>query len=396
MPQDTALESSIAEKDAGHKAVAGVLSYGCTSAAGATTGHFWRGLREARDHSRELPLGTPPFRACLWDRPWDAPRRELLVVELLKAWEQARSGLSPPARARLERSGRLGVILASTKGDIDDWIWGEAAGAHERDSLTGILDEFVARCRLRPALSLCVSNACASSLSGLYLARSWFEARACDEVLLLAADAVGPFVLRGFRALRALTEDRCRPFARDRSGLTLGEAAAAIILSRGSDPEAELAITGVGLDAEGFAATRPKASGESLLRACRAAPGHFAGSPELIIAHGTGTSVNDECEDSVFGALFGDRPPISATKGSIGHCLGASGAMDLIAACEAIRRRELFPITGTSEADPAFRGRYQVGKPADSPPRSVLVTSLGFGGIHAAARVELSGREGVE
>lgn len=383
------------------KVEARILAYGCSSAAGPTTADFWRGIRERKEHSRPLAGMNGSFRACVWERSPDAPRRPLLVAELTRAWMEALSALPPPIRGRMERGDRLGVILASTKGEIDDWIWDEDAARRERDPLTPVLEEFLERAGLRPVLGVCVSNACASSLSALPLARAWLTAGSCSEVLLLAADAVGPFTLRGFHALRALTEERCRPFDRFRSGLMLGEASAAIVLSggearHGTPGPAESAgggilLVGEGLHVEGFAATRPSVSGDGLIRACQAIPGLREEPPELVIAHGTGTAVNDECEELVFRALFpesGPRPAISATKGSIGHCLGASGAMDLIAACEAIRREEAFPITGTREVDPAFRGRYLTGgDPTGVRPRRVLVTSLGFGGIQAAACV---------
>lgn len=392
-----AKEIIIAGKGAVGKPGPRILAYGCTSAAGPTTEHFWKGLRQGTDHSREIPGGAPPFRACLWDRPVDAPRRWLLVTELTKAWEQARARLRPRVLSRIEAGGSLGVILASTKGEIDDWVWKEDARGRRHDPLTPVLEEFLVRGGLSPSLGVCVSNACASSLSALPLARAWLESGACSEVLLLAADAVGPFALQGFRSLRALTEDRCRPFDRHRSGLLLGEAAAAIVLSGAREPdgamasEAAIVLTGAGLDAEGFAATRPEASGASLLRACQAASGPRERPLDLVIAHGTATAVNDACEDSVFHRLFppgSAAPAISATKGSIGHCLGASGAMDLIAGCEAIRRGESFAITGTRELDREFHGRYLLeGAREARSPCEVLVTSLGFGGVHAAARI---------
>ena len=88
---------------------------------------------------------------------------------------------------------------------------------------------------------------------------------------------------------------------------------------------------------------------------------------DLVIAHGTGTPINDACEDRVFTELFraGAAPAVTATKGSIGHTLGASGAMDVIAACEALRRQRAFAITGARRIDPAEVGEWKwIGYPA--------------------------------
>jgi 3-oxoacyl-(acyl-carrier-protein) synthase len=96
-------------------------------------------------------------------------------------------------------------------------------------------------------------------------------------------------------------------------------------------------------------------------------------------------------EDAVYRRLFA-TVPVTCTKWSVGHTLGASGAVDLIAACEMLRRGEVFRIANTEAPDPAFAARYltRQARWSGPPPARALVASVGFGGMHGAALVELA------
>ena len=399
-----------------------IVSYGCSSAAGNSVDHYWNALRDGRDCSRpvsqaeiagkiseaesraEIPQG---FRACLW-----AERRgtdgevlsasDLLQTHLFMAWKQMIESLSERRKRRLDPSfvngRRLGIILCSTKGEIDDWIWKPSFSEEElnRDPITPVLDRFISESGITPCLRTTVCNACASSLSGLFLAKLWISQGRADDVVLLAADRIGPFVARGFDSLKVLTGSHVRPFSVDRDGLRLGEAAASIFLSAEAERELPIAweLEAVGLDAEGYSATRPSASGESLRRACLNLPMIAENPPDFVIAHGTGTQLNDSAEDRVFAGFFNrsapKKVPVTGTKWAIGHTLGASGAMDLIAACEMIRRQEVFRLATTETVDPGFGAHYldrfaETSLPFET--KRGWITSLGFGGIHAAASV---------
>jgi 3-oxoacyl-(acyl-carrier-protein) synthase len=322
------------------------------------------------------------------------------VDEVFKAWKQVLENLSPQEQTRVKQT-KMGVILASTKGFVDDLIWKSNQVGLNRDLLSPILSDFLEKAEIQAERTICVSNACTSSLSALFLAEQWLQRRIVTEVLVIATDFIGPFVVQGFHALRALTNEQAMPFAKSRSGLRLGEAAAAILLtSREQDYESHgigFDLVGVGLSAEGFAATRPSQSGGGLKKACLSIQTLQEIPPDLVIAHGTATLLNDSTEDQVFSELFhqSESPPlITATKGSIGHTLGASGSMDVIAACEVLKNQEVFLITNSAVPDPTFQGRYlcsQHAFPIPSQFNRVLVTSVGFGGVNAAALIQLGG-----
>jgi hypothetical protein len=375
-----------------------IHGYGCTSAAGPSTADFWRSLRNGVDHSEDLPIEGSPgnrpasVRACLWKDTASAAAtaRECLVAQMLRAFEGTLDQLASPARRRLLTSDSLGVILASTKSFVDDYVWSDTVRSD--DAFTPLLQDFLTQSRLAPARTIAVSNACASSHAALFLAKRWLERGEIRDVLVIAADRIGPFIARGFHALRAVTPDKARPFSAERNGLQLGEAAAAIVLSSTPGP---FEIDGVGIDAGGFGVTHPSRAGLSLTRACLTLPEIRTMAPDLIIAHGTCTRINDAIEDQVFHEIFCGTSaplPITATKWCIGHTMGASGAMDLIAACEAMTHQQVFRIANTPQADPAFMGRYLAAGCDEQAGhiRRVLMTSMAFGGIQAAATVRIA------
>lgn len=257
--------------------------------------------------------------------------REHLTLNLARAFKE--SATSP--------KGNYGVILASTKGISEDFIRSENPDL-SIDPLTPLLDDVVKRLELEPKRSLCVSNACSSGLAALKLAEIWLR-QGLDDVVIFAADSATKFVVDGFASLKL--------------GFSIGDAACVIWVS---NRNVNFNIRGVGLDSDGSIVTRPKTSGSSLERAVLKIPKILDDPPDLIFAHATGTTANEETEALVYDKLFPGIPRIG-TKMTYGHTLGASAALDLSFACDKINNREA---------------------------QKVLLSSLGFGGAHAAALVE--------
>ena len=358
--------------------MARILTYGCTSSVGSTVEHYWSSLIQGKEN----PLAE--WKVSLPQNAKKQSNLTILTEQLLKAWIQAR-----PA---YDRDLSLGVILASTKGCIDDFIWDENLSPEklQHDPLSPVLNHFLKIAELNPEVSICVSNACASTLAALQVGESWLKQKRVEQVLVLACDRLGEFVFKGFQSLHALTQSTPRPFSKARDGLKLGEAATAILL--GNDDRTDentILIRGMGLNTEGYAVTRPSPSGESLKRAYQQIQNKHR--PDLIIAHGTGTLLNDAAEDQCFSDLFGEKSiPITGTKWCVGHTLAASAAMDIIAACEVLKSGQAFSLATTLESDPQLKGNYLHRNASLIIPNgisTVLVSSLGFGGIHAMAEL---------
>lgn len=238
-------------------------------------------------------------------------------------------------------------------------------------------------------LTQVVSNSCASSHGALALAKRWLETDSCDEVLVLAGDLVGPFIQTGFQSLKALSSQGCKPFHEERDGLVLGDAAAAILLTRRA---AGFELVDVQITNEAFTVTGPTPEGLGL-QLCLKAMKHQR-RPDLAIAHGTGTGLNDLTEDHALRVAqthYETDFAITGTKWCIGHTLAASGALDLIAALMCLKHQRVYALPG-SEA----RGKWQAknfvtgGARALDNLHTVLVTSLGFGGTNGALLVQKS------
>lgn len=339
-----------------------INSYACASAAGDNTESLWRDLTSPADEMR---------REFLFHGSRPSTIRQLLCDKLLSCL----------AQTDIPQSGRIGVILASTKGFSNDFIWERDS---EIDPLTPLLEDVLKRAEIKVHKALCVSNACSSGIAALKLAELWLN-RDLDHVLILAADALTPFVKKGFDSLKLLTADYPRPFDQSRSGFFLGEGAACLWLSREARSDS-LKILWVGLDTEGSPVTRPHSSSESLVRAAR--PGIEG--IDLIMAHGTATPVNDHTEDLAFSALFPHtRPFVTGSKWRTGHTLSASGSIDTILACESLKRGTSFALETTRQLDPQFKGNYLLPKAAPVRASRVMISSLGFGGMQAVAMVGL-------
>lgn len=378
-----------------------ILGTGCSTATGNNVQEFMRALETGHDALMPVPTSTwnvtPKAgfepRAFRWkDRSTSI--RTLLLSKLIETFKEA----SKTTPAEILKSDRLGVILASTKGFTEDFVWSRDSQPAHLDPLTPLLDDVIEAFALRPQAKLCVSNACASSLAAIATAKTWLKAKRVDHVIVFACDAIDSFVLHGFHHLRVLSQDRTRPFAANRTGFHLGDAAACVILSSKNKGVDGLEIIDAQIDSEGHAATRPSQSGESLLRACRNLAGLGPAvneSVDLVIAHGTSTQANDVTEDKVLKALFEKsegKPKITGTKWSVGHTLGTAGLLDVIAACEVLKTQKMFALRTTDGIDAAFENSYLTSPELATlkmvrPLKRVLVTSLGFGGVHAAALV---------
>ena len=249
--------------------------------------------------------------------------------------------------------------------------------------------------------NLTYSTACSSS--AVAVGEAWLRVRSGSAPLALAGGAEAPLTLGTLKAWEALktlaTEDpldpaaSCKPFARDRSGLVLGEGAAVVVLEdwqharrRGAEIFGEL--VGYGLVTDSAHITRPSIDGQAraldlALESARVAPDDVG----YINAHGTGTAANDAVETAAIKRVFGARAkkvPVSSTKSMHGHLLGAAGAAELVVTLLALRTGTLPPTMNLREPDPECDLDYvpnaaREGQDVDL----ALTSSFAFGGTNA-------------
>jgi 3-oxoacyl-[acyl-carrier-protein] synthase II len=208
--------------------------------------------------------------------------------------------------------------------------------------------------------------------------------------------------MAGFAAVRALStsfndtpEKASRPYDRDRDGFVMGEGAGIVVLeeydharARGATIHAEL--IGYGLSGDAFHITAPAPDGDGALRCMQAAvkrAGIQPGDIDYINAHGTSTPMGDEIELGAVQRLVGNsagRVSMSSTKSSIGHLLGAAGAVEAIFSILAIRDQVAPPtlnLDNPSVATPIDLVPHKARKRDIS---IVLSNSFGFGGTNAS------------
>ena len=249
--------------------------------------------------------------------------------------------------------------------------------------------------------NLTYSTACSSSTVAVGEAARRIASGEIDVAIAGGAEAPLTFgTMKAWEALKTLaTEDpadpgaSCKPFARDRSGLVLGEGAAMLVLEDAARAEARGAtvlaqIVGYGLSTDASHITRPSVDGQA--RAMRLAlddAGSDAEAIGYINAHGTGTPANDPVETAAIRQVFGARAasiPVSSTKSMHAHLLGAAGALELVASILAARQAVLPPTMNLQVPDPECDLDYvpNAARRVERV-RAVMSNSFAFGGTNA-------------
>lgn len=240
-----------------------------------------------------------------------------------------------------------------------------------------------------------ISTACSSSSTAIGIAGEIIRAGISDVVITGGSESLAETTFSGFNSLRAVDEVPCRPFDRDRKGISLGEGAALFVVetleaSRRRGRTAYAEIAGYGLSCDAHHVTAPHPEGLGIAQAVRNALANSGMDPAevgYINAHGTGTPANDAAETAAFKLVFGKRAygiPVSSTKSMIGHCLGAAGAKEAAAAVLPFVRGVLPPTASYRTPDPQCDLNYLPLPAAGNGVRVALSTSVAFGGNNTA------------
>ncbi|WP_318357047.1 beta-ketoacyl-[acyl-carrier-protein] synthase family protein [Enterobacter sp.] len=235
-----------------------------------------------------------------------------------------------------------------------------------------------------PAFTL--STACSSSARAIISGRRLIDAGLADVAIVGGADTLSRMPVNGFHSLESLSASLCQPFARDRCGITIGEGAALMLLTREPQP---LAVLGIGESSDAYHISAPHPQGVGATRAIEQALAEAGITPAdvgYINLHGTATPLNDQIESRVVNALFGEQTPCSSTKHLTGHTLGAAGITE--AALSALILQENLPLPpqdfSRSPWDPALPpcGILTTAQPLTRP--VILSNSFAFGGNNAS------------
>jgi 3-oxoacyl-[acyl-carrier-protein] synthase II len=367
-------------------------------------------------------LGRPAFRPVSL---FDVSRQRVKTaaeVDLPDALPP--TGLSRRQLARLDRAGKMLLLAANEAWQQAGWkpvndvplVLGTTAGGmslgedyfrqavqspgrHRRQPTRAIHYQPQVQARMvLDALGFngpitIISNACASGSNAIGHAWNLVRCGQADRALAGGYDALSLLVFAGFDALQALSPTVCRPFDARRDGLALGEGAALVALETLEHAQRRKApilgeLIGYGTTIDQHHLTQPQPEGNAALTAMNLACDSARLGPkdvDYINAHGTGTVLNDSSEASAISRWAGPRAatlPVSSTKASIGHLLGAAGAVEAVICLMALREQWLPAQAAFETPDPACNFPI-VRQPRDAQVKVALSNSFGFGGVNA-------------
>ncbi|MFD5748049.1 beta-ketoacyl-[acyl-carrier-protein] synthase family protein [Streptomyces sp. NPDC127033] len=254
-----------------------------------------------------------------------------------------------------------------------------------------------------PSMAPC--TACSSGVTALSVARDLLTTGQCDIAVAGATEAtVFPLAMIGFArsgaaALAGPGDDPallCRPFAADRAGLVMGEGAAIMVLERERDARARGArpralLAGAGATTDAHHPTSPHPSGAVAQRAVEVAlrdAGWHAEDVEHVNAHGTSTPLGDATEAALISRVYPHRPPVTAPKGVLGHCMGAAGAMEAALTVLTIEHGVVPPIANLDAPAVEFDLDCVTKQPLRQRIDRAVSHSFGFGGHNAVLALE--------
>ena len=248
-----------------------------------------------------------------------------------------------------------------------------------------------------------ISTACSSSATSVGYGFDLVSSGTHNIVITGGSEALSELTFAGFSALRQVDPKHCKPFDKNRRGLSLGEGAAVLVLEdfnrameRGARIYAEILGYAINSDAYHMTAPHPDATGmikvmSGALKRAKIGVDQV----EYINTHGTGTKINDRTETLAVKAVFGEkhaaRLSLSSVKSMLGHCLGASGAIEMVATVLAICDRMVPPTIHLDTPDEDCDLDYTPKKARSRDIRVALCNSFAFGGNNTSlvlARVE--------
>jgi 3-oxoacyl-[acyl-carrier-protein] synthase II len=231
--------------------------------------------------------------------------------------------------------------------------------------------------------------ACASGAASIALGADLILDGIVDVALVGGVDALTRVCFMGFNALKLVDPEPCRPFDRHRRGMSIGEAAAFLVLEdarrcRARGGRAYAALAGSGMSTDAHHVTAPHPEGEGMIRAMAAALEAAGLAPRdvgYVNAHGTGTPQNDRVEATALARVFGEGGVlVSSSKSLIGHTMAAAGSVEAVATILALQHGLIPPTANLSEVDPAIPFDCVPGVARAARIDVALSNSFGFGG----------------
>ena len=394
-----------------------VLGAGVKTPAGNDAGELWRNLCAARPSAEvfsddRLPPGTAAlvcrvsgFDPAAYLTPVEVRRLDRSHALAIGAAADAlgQCGELPPPARRAVVCG-IGLGAAATYEEQVSGLLGQGLRGVSPLTIPMVMPSSVAaHLSLRFGFAgpcLTVSAACASGAAAIGEGVELLRRGAADVVLAGGVDSLVNYgAMCCFMRLDAMSRNTScpglasRPFDTDRDGFVMGEGAGFVVLQRlgdvsASGPEPLGRVLGHASSADAHHLVAPSPDGEGAVRCMALALADAGVHPRDLAhvnAHGTSTVLNDRAEAAALTALFaGSCPPVTAVKGSTGHMIAGSGAVEAIVSLISLQHRLVPPVAGLRTIDPEFDLDVVQGTPREGPPGYALSNSFGFGGANTA------------
>lgn len=272
------------------------------------------------------------------------------------------------------------LILSTTKGNI--------AALANNDLNAAFIDQLALNINSYFGFKkepIVVSNACTSGVLALSIAKRFIEMEQFTNTYVVAVDELSPFVVSGFQSFQAMSNEPCKPYDADRTGVNLGEAAVAVFVSN-EDRTESVQILGDANINDANHISGPSRTGEGLFLSIEKALNEAqiaSNQIDYISAHGTATLFNDEMEAIAFNRMQLQNVPVNSLKGYFGHTLGASGLLESIITVESLKNNTLiasfgYENQGTTQSLNIIKAKQEKSL------KTALKTASGFGGSNSA------------
>ena len=402
-----------------------VTGIGIQSCLGNTVKDYWEALSNGRSGIRTITQVSPSDFPCKvsgevqnfdpgeWMNPKEAKRMgrfsQLAVAAAKDAIDQSKF------LGKVD-TDRVGVLIGTGAGGLPETdqqaFVKESKGVMRMSPfyipsmLSNMASANIARIYQATGYNNTCITACAASTQSIGEAAEIIKNNKADIIIAGGAESgICEIGMGGFSTMHALTTwdgdptKASRPFDANRDGFAPSEGAGIIILesedhaiNRGAIPLAEIA--GFGVTSDAFHLVQPHKDGLGAAKAMKLAiddAGLEKKDIDYINAHGTSTPTNDRIETLAIKNLFGDLAyeiPISSTKSMVGHSLGASGALEIIACIQTITNDEIHPTINLETPDPECDLNYVPNKKLEKKVDVALSNSFGFGGQNACVVVK--------
>lgn len=293
-------------------------------------------------------------------------------------------------QSKIKITNRTGLIISTTKGNVD--CLDKSSKFNPKRAYLPELGNIISNFFSFKSTPIVISNACVSGVLSVAVAKRFIQNNIYDNVLIVSGDIVTNFILSGFNSFQAISSEPCKPFSKNRTGITIGEASASILVTKDSNlwSDDSVVILGDGSCNDANHISGPSRTGEGLYLSIKSALKEAKinkNDIDYISAHGTATQYNDEMESIAFNRCGLNNIPTNSLKGYYGHTLGASGLVETIIGMQSAYNNTLYKSMGYDELGVSKKINI-INKTIRKTITRFLKTASGFGGCNTAVLFE--------